>query len=68
MITPRVEFRRLRGERAFRDPPKPADGDASTRDEWSDIDDEDDDEQLEIGFRNKRVDGGEVHGNVDGTS
>eukprot|EP00973_Karenia_brevis_P056876 7913465-Karenia_brevis.AAC.1 len=68
MITPRVSFRRSWGERSLRSPPKPADRDASTIIRWSDIDDEDDDEHLEVVLRNKKGDGGEIHGNVDGVS
>eukprot|EP00973_Karenia_brevis_P054598 7588634-Karenia_brevis.AAC.1 len=64
MITLRVGFRRLGGERAFRDPLKPAEGDASTRHGWSDIDDEDDDEQLEIVLKSEKENGGDAHGNV----
>eukprot|EP00973_Karenia_brevis_P011251 1522737-Karenia_brevis.AAC.1 len=68
MITPRVGVRRSGGERSLRSPPKPADRDASTIIRWSDIDDEDDDEQLEVVLRNRKGDRGEVHGNVNGTS
>eukprot|EP00973_Karenia_brevis_P032789 4526112-Karenia_brevis.AAC.1 len=77
MVVPREGFRRVGGGRALRDPPKPAAGDAATRNRLSDINEDDDEadgidlvkwKRFQDRLKDKRGDGGDDHGNVGGPS